>query len=100
MPSDLRPTEGLNYKSNPNPGKLHKATLLSPRTAAAPAFGWQARVVSLLDRLLAALRHTDAGTEAKLTVLDGEIQDYLKAVLGQWNWSRNVHCVPASICVR
>lgn len=83
---------------------MHKATFLGPGTTAGPAFGTQARVVSLLDRLLTALRHpgadTDADPVATLTGLDREIQESLRTVLSEWDWKSDLHCVPAAMCVR
>lgn len=55
-----------------------------------------------MDRLLTTLRHTDADaeTDAKLAGLDREIQHSLKTILSDWDWQRDLHCVPAAMCVR
>ena len=77
---------------------LPNPVLLGGSTPDAGHFGRLAQAVSLLDRLLVNIRRENA--DAKLMELDNEIRGFLEGVLEDEDWKRNLHCLPAAICVR
>ncbi|OCK73859.1 hypothetical protein K432DRAFT_430353 [Lepidopterella palustris CBS 459.81] len=106
LPSDLKPTAGLNSKPGPNLQALNQVTLSSlgaADAADAGQFGRQAQSVSLLDRLLFVMRLTANNKETKLAELaelDSKVRSFLQVVMGELEWSQAQSCVPVGLCVR
>ena len=87
----------------PTVTSLRKVTLPSADRKSAGQFGRQAQTVSLIDRLLTARRATGTGMESKLAELaelESKTRCLLETVLDEPGWERNLHCVPAAMCVR
>jgi len=103
LPSDLKPTAGLDSQPGPNLQALNQVTLSSLDAMDAGQFGRQAQSVSLLDRLLFVMRLTASNKETKLAELaelDSKVRSFLEVVMGQLEWSQTPICDPVALCVR
>ncbi len=103
LPSDLKPTAGLDSKPGPNLQALNQVTLSSLDAADAGQFGRQAQSVSLLDRLLFVMRLTASSKKTKLAELaelDSKVRSFLEVVMGELEWRQKLICVPAALCFR
>lgn len=103
LPSDLKPTAGLESKPGPNLQALNKVMLSSLDAADAGQFGRQAQLVSLLDRLLFVMRLVASNKETKLAELaelDSKIRSFLEVVIGELEWRQTLTCVLVALCVR
>ncbi|MCJ1389927.1 hypothetical protein MMC18_002784 [Xylographa bjoerkii] len=103
LPSDLKPTVGLDSKPGPILQALNQVTSSSLDAADTDQFGRQAQSVSLLDRLLFVMRLTASNKETKLAELaelDREIRRFLEVAMGELEWTQTPICVFVALCVR
>ena len=103
LPSDLKPTAGLDSMPGSNLQALTQATLSSLDASDIGQFGRQAQSVSLLDRLLFVMRLTVSNKETKLAELaelDNKIRSFLEVVMGELEWRQTLTCVHVALCVR
>jgi len=103
LPSDLKPTAGLDSQPGPSLQALNQVTLSSMDATDAGQFGRQAQTISLLDRLLSVMRLTASNKETKLaelTELDSKVRSLLEVVMGELEWKQSLICVPVALCVR
>ena len=103
LPSDLKPTAGLDSKLGPNLQASNQISLSNLDAADAGQFRRQAQSVSLLDRLLFVMRLTASNKETKLAELaelDSKIRSFLEVLMGELEWRQTLICVHVALCHR
>ena len=103
LPSDFKPTAGLDFKPGPDLQALNQVTLSSLDAADAGQFGRQAQSVSLLDRLLFVMYLTANNQDTKLVELaelDSKVRSFLEVIISEREWRQTLSSVPVALCVR
>ncbi|KAF2489840.1 hypothetical protein BU16DRAFT_495202 [Lophium mytilinum] len=103
LPSDRRPTTGLDSTPGPDSQGFNHVTVSSLDAAYAGQFGRQAQSIYLLDRLLLIMRRTATTPDTKLAELaelDSRVRSFLELVMGEAEWRQTLSCVPVALCAR